>query len=156
MTESPAPETAETAETAEIADVVRRYGAAFNGNDARAMNALFSRDAIFVNFGGGLVFGAEQLYRAQAFVFAPGGVLEHVRVTYQIESTVFLTRGIAVVHARQRTADADGRPVEARDGDPMEAVLMMTLVRDEEDGWRVRAAQNTPVTGPRVAPDGSH
>ncbi len=127
----------------EIAEVVRRYEAAFNENDATGMNALFTGDAVFVNFSGNIVFGAEDLLRAQAFVFSPGGPLEDVKVRYTIESLVFLADDIAVTHARQRTLGAD-RPATTGDPDPMEGVFMAVLVHDST-GWRIRVGQNTPV-----------
>lgn len=128
---------------AEIADVVARYESAFNQNDARAMNSLFSPDAIFVNFSGGLVFGADRLYQAQAFVFAEGGPLAGISVRYAVESVVFLTPEVGVAHARQRSAEADGLTEAGKD--PMEAILTMTLMRDGAGEWRIRVAQNTPV-----------
>jgi uncharacterized protein (TIGR02246 family) len=153
MTEVRGPAAAASARD-QIAEVVTTYESAFNGNDARAMNALFSEDAIFVNFGGDLVFGADLLYRAQAAVFAAGGALENINVRYLIESLVFLTPDVAVVHARQRSAEPDGR-LAAVDKDPMESILQMTLTQDVRGHWRVRVAQNTPVTVPPMKPDGS-
>ncbi|GAA2332705.1 YybH family protein [Streptomyces violaceusniger] len=139
----------------EIAELVTRYETAFNNNDAKAMNALFSKDTIFVNFGGNLVFGADLLYQAQAHVFAPGGALENISVRYLVESIVFLTPEVAVVHTRQRSADSDGQlPTDGHD--PMESILHMTLMRDAQGHWRIRVAQNTPVTAPPMKPDGSH
>jgi uncharacterized protein (TIGR02246 family) len=108
-----------------------------------------------VNFGGNLVFGAELLYRAQAHVFAPGGALENINVRYPIESVVFLTPDVAVIHARQRSATADGQSAAA-EKDPMESILQMTLTQDAQGRWRIRVAQNTPVTAPPMKPDGGH
>lgn len=131
----------------EIAEVMARYEAAFNQNDAEAMNALFSPDTIFVNFSGALVFGADRLYQAQSSVFSEGGPLEKITVRYLIESIVFLTPDVAVAHARQRSTTADGRLVPG-DRDPMEGILTMTLTRNSDGDWRIRAAQNTPVAAP--------
>ncbi|PRX51491.1 uncharacterized protein (TIGR02246 family) [Prauserella shujinwangii] len=128
-------------EADDVAAVVAEYESAFNRNDARAMNRLFAEDAIFVNFAGTLVFGAEPLYRAQAAVFDRGGALEHVQVRYLIESLVFLTPEVAVVHARQRSAGPDG----GDPGDPMAGILQLTLLRGTGGRWRIRVGQNTPV-----------
>ncbi|SOD64313.1 conserved hypothetical protein [Streptomyces zhaozhouensis] len=128
----------------EIAEVVSRYEDAFNQNDAGAMNALFTPDTIFVNFGGNLVFGAENLYRAQSFVFAEEGPLADISVSYTIESIVLLTPEVAAAHARQRTVGESAERL-AEGSDPMEGVLAMTLMRDAEGRWRIRMAQNTPV-----------
>ncbi|WP_018636474.1 SgcJ/EcaC family oxidoreductase [Parafrankia elaeagni] len=122
------------------------YEHAFNTNDARAMNDLFADEPVFVNFGGQLVHGKADLYRAQEFVFGPGGPLEHVRVRYLVLSTIFLSTDVAVVHSRQRSLAADGALVET-DTDPMEA--MFTVVLTMNGGpWRIRVGQNTPVTRP--------
>ncbi|WP_051831318.1 YybH family protein [Streptomyces violens] len=131
----------------EIVQVVTRYEAAFNQNDAEAMNALFSPDTVFVNFSGTLVFGAERLYQAQSSVFSEGGPLEKVTVRYLVESIVFLTPDVAVAHTRQRSTTADGRIVVS-ERDPMEGILTMTLMRNGAGDWRIRAAQNTPVAAP--------
>ncbi|MFD0415955.1 SgcJ/EcaC family oxidoreductase [Streptomyces sp. NPDC127108] len=139
-------ETGASSGEAEIAEVVARYEAAFNENDARAMNALFSPDTVFVNFSGTLVRGAERLYQAQSFVFAEGGPLADITVRYTVENIAFLTPGVAVAHARQRSAGADGQAEQSRD--PMEGILSMTLMRDATGQWRIRMAQNTPVTAP--------
>ncbi|GAA3161938.1 MULTISPECIES: SgcJ/EcaC family oxidoreductase [Streptomyces] len=134
----------------EVAEVVARYEAAFNRNDAGAMNALFAPDTVFVNFSGTLVSGADRLHRAQSFVFAEGGPLAGITVRYTIENTAFLTPEVAVVHARQRSAGADGPTGSG--SDPMEAVLTMTLMRDAAGQWRIRMAQNTPVAAHQGAP----
>ncbi|TDC94305.1 SgcJ/EcaC family oxidoreductase [Actinomadura sp. 7K507] len=153
----PAPRrpTSEAAKHDQVTEVVQSYESAFNRNDAKAMNALFSEDTVFVNFGGNLVFGADLLYQAQAHVFAPGGALEGIHVRYSVESVLFLSPDIAVVHARQRSATAGDR-LSTTDKDPMESILQMTLMQDVQGRWRVRAAQNTPVTAPPMKPDGSH
>ncbi|SDK27840.1 conserved hypothetical protein [Actinopolyspora mzabensis] len=128
---------------AEVAEVVARYEAAFNQNDARAMNALFSPDTVFVNFSGTVVSGAEQLYQAQSFVFAANGPLADITVRYTTENIAFLTPEVAVARARQRSVPSEERAAEA--DDPLEAILTMTLLRDAAGQWRIRMAQNTPV-----------
>ena len=138
----------ESAARDEIISVIAAYEKAFNDNDAHGMNALFSDDTIFVNFGGNLVFGSEQLHRAQALVFDPGGALENISVRYLVESVLFLTPDIAVAHTRQRSAEADGT-LWTGDTDPMQSILTLVLVRDQEHGWSIRVGQNTPVTPPR-------
>lgn len=126
--------------------LIGAYEQAFNTNDARAMNDLFAAEPIFVNFGGQLVYGKEDLYRAQEFVFGPGGPLEHVRVRYLVLSTIFLSTEVAVVHSRQRSLTADGALLDA-DADPLEAMFAVVLTRDGGP-WRIRVGQNTPVTRP--------
>ncbi|WP_030106457.1 SgcJ/EcaC family oxidoreductase [Actinoalloteichus caeruleus] len=124
--------------------LVRDYEHAFNTNDARFMNDLFADDPVFVTFGGNLVDGKEELYRAQAAVLAPGGVLEHTSVSYTVERITRLDTGVAVIHARQRTRHS-GTTDERAGKDPMESVLMLVAQLDDR-GWRIRIGQNTPVT----------
>jgi len=145
----------ETATRDEIIAVVAAYEKAFNDNDARGMNSLFTDDTTFVNSGGNLVFGSEQLHRAQARVFEPGGALASITVRYLVESVAFLAPDIAVAHARQRSAEANGAHSNA-DPDPMESILTLALMRDDAHGWRIRVGQNTPVTAPPMKLDGSH
>ncbi|WP_307875252.1 SgcJ/EcaC family oxidoreductase [Frankia nepalensis] len=123
--------------------LIDAYERAFNGNDARMMNDLFAPEPVFVNFGGQLVRGKSDLYRAQELVFGPGGPLEHVRVRYVMLSTIFLAADVAVVHARQRSLAPDGTIVDHED-DPLEAVFTVVLVRNDGH-WRIKVGQNTPV-----------
>lgn len=126
-----------------VTDVVARYEAAFNTNDARAMNDLFTAAPIFVNIAGNVVRGQEPLYRAQAFVFDAGGPLHEVYVRYTVESLEQLSGSVAVVHARQHAANPDGT-LRSVDDERGESVLMLVLVR-EAGAWRIRVGQNTAV-----------
>lgn len=128
-----------------VLEIAAAYEAAFNSNDARAMNSLFTDDATFVNFGGELVFGKEPLHQAQAAVFDRGGVLEHIHVRYLTEAVAFPDHDSALVHLRQRSARADRTLVDAMP-DPMEGILTLVLVLTASGDWRIRAGQNTPVT----------
>ncbi|AOS62748.1 hypothetical protein TL08_09665 [Actinoalloteichus hymeniacidonis] len=105
------------------------------------MNALFDDDPIFVNIVGNLVLDRETLLRAQAFVF--DGPLREVYVRYDVESLIFLHTDIAVVHARQRPAAADGALLPV-DTENRESIVVFVAVRTSA-GWRIRVGQNTVV-----------
>jgi len=109
------------------------------------MNDLFAPEPIFVNFGGQLVQGKDELYRAQEFVFGPGGPLEHVQVRYVVLSTTFLSADVAVIHSRQRSVAPDGTLVDLGE-DSLEAVFTVVLVRNDGH-WHIKVGQNTPVAG---------
>lgn len=126
----------------EVLDLLSRYETAFNANDPDTMASLFTDDCTFVNFGGAVVLGRSDLHRAQCQVFAGGGPLESVAVTYRPEHATLLGTDHAVVHARQRTMTPNG---ELLSDDPMEAVFTVVLARTDE-GWQIRMGQNTPVT----------
>jgi uncharacterized protein (TIGR02246 family) len=120
-------------------NLLTRYEAAFNANEADSMNALFWEDCTFVNFGGGLVTSRDELLVKQRFVFAAGGPLHEVSVGYQREVSIELASNVLQIVARQRSRDS----VDPTD-DPMHAVLILTAeCRDGE--WRIRTGQNTPV-----------
>lgn len=125
-------------------DLIKHYEHAFNTNDAKSMNDLFADDPVFVNFGGTLVEDKESLYRAQEFVFGPGGPLEDLRVSYTVESITHLAAGLAVVHSRQRTLRT-GTAAPERSRDPMEAIFMVVAQLADAE-WRIKIGQNTPVT----------
>lgn len=125
----------------QILGIVTSYEAAFNNNDARAMNALFDQEAIFVNVAGNLVFGAEPLHESQKFVF--DGPLREVHVRYEVESLSFLSPDVAVVHARQRPANADGS-LKGVDDVNKESIVVFVVIRGTA-GWRIRIGQNTVV-----------
>jgi uncharacterized protein (TIGR02246 family) len=128
----------------ELTELISRYEGAFNANDAKGMNELFMDDVVFVNFGGNIVFGKEALYQAQKYVFSSGGPLEHIRVSYSIESIRFLKDDIAAVHARQRSLDFSSAH-SGSEKDPMQAVFMVIAER-HAGRWLIRVGQNTPVT----------
>ncbi len=124
-----------------VLDLLSRYETAFNANDPDTMASLFTEDCTFVNFGGAVALGRSDLHRAQSQVFAAGGPLEAVEVTYSPEHATLLGADHAVVHARQRTMTPNGGILS---DDPMEAVFTLVLARTDE-GWRIRMGQNTPV-----------
>lgn len=77
-------------------------------------------------------------------MFDPGGVLTSISVRYQLEQITFLSPTIAVIRARQRSANPDGQPADGAGADPMEAILTVTAERSDGH-WRIRMGQNTPV-----------
>lgn len=126
----------------EVLDLLFRYETAFNANDSDKMASLFTEDCTFVNFGGNLVLGRSNLHRAQSEVFATGGPLELIEVTYLPEHAELLDTEHALVHARQHTMSSNGEPLAE---DSMEAVFTILLTRTST-GWRIRMGQNTPVS----------
>lgn len=126
----------------EVLELLSRYETAFNSNDPDTMASLFTENCTFVNFGGNLVIGRSDLHRAQSQVFAAGGPLESVEVTYRPEHAELIDADHALLHARQRTSTTNEEPLA---NDPMEAIFTIVLTR-EATGWRVRMGQNTPVS----------
>ncbi len=123
----------------DLVAMVERYERAFNDGDADAMIGLFTPDTVFVNVAGNLVRGAEDLHRAQKSVFE--GPLRGVRATFTVENVALLGSDVAVVHARQEnTWPAGGTGSGTRSA----SVIVFVMTRDEQ-GWRIRTGQNTPV-----------
>lgn len=119
----------------ELIALIKQYEHAFNANNALAMNDLFAADPVFVNFAGNLVSDKGVLLKAQQAVFAEGGPLADIRVSYTVEKITHLAPGLAAVHSRQRTR---------AENDLMEAVFLI-VSRRTEAGWRIVLGQNTPV-----------
>ena len=134
----------------ELVRLVGQYEDAFNANDANAMNALFAAEPVFVNFNGIVVSDKDALLKAQQAVFAEGGPLAAVEVTYTVEKVTHLAPGLAAVHSRQRTRrpdnerNTDGEQDTNGGADPMEAVFLI-VARRTGDEWRIVLGQNTPV-----------
>ncbi|MFI9507122.1 SgcJ/EcaC family oxidoreductase [Nocardia sp. NPDC052566] len=121
-------------------NLLTRYEDAFNANDADAMNALFWEDTTFVNFSGSLAKGRAELLTKQRFVFAPGGPLHDISVSYQHEATIELTPTVVQIVARQHTRDS-ADPAH----DPMHGLIILTVEFRDGEG-RIRTGQNTPVS----------
>lgn len=126
---------------AEVADVVARYEAAFNGNDANAMNALFHRRHDLRERRG--------QPRIRVRVLVPGAGVRLRRATarglrqvHHREHHLPATR-VAVAHARQRPATADGT-LKSVDAENKESIVMFVLSRTAT-GWQIRVGQNTMV-----------
>lgn len=117
--------------------VLHAYEAAFNSNDAEAMNALFAEECSFVNFGGRLVLGRKQLLLAQSAVFAADGPLAHVRVTYTVRAVVGLADELVLVHAHQQSEGHASGPGDL-------AAVFTVLLQHSNEGWLIRSGQNTP------------
>ncbi|WP_250008057.1 SgcJ/EcaC family oxidoreductase [Actinoplanes sp. M2I2] len=127
----------------ELIELIKQYEAAFNSNDAYAMNELFATDPVFVNFAGHMVLDKGVLLKAQQAVFSEGGPLADIDVSYTVERVTYLASDIAAVHSRQQSQRPD-RGAHDRQNDPMEAVFLVVLRRTEA-GWRIVLGQNTPV-----------
>ncbi|MBL1075847.1 SgcJ/EcaC family oxidoreductase [Nocardia sp. 2] len=126
--------------TAAAATVLEQYEAAFNTNDADAMNALFWDEATFVNFSGSVSTNRADLLAKQRFVFAENGPLHDISVRYDVERTIELAPSFVQVVARQHSRDTS-----ASTPDPMHGVIILTLEQRESE-WRIRTGQNTPVS----------
>ena len=127
----------------DLIEVIEQYEAAFNSNDAYAMNDLFAPDPVFVNFAGDMVLDKGVLLRAQQAVFSEGGPLAGIDVSYTVEKVTYLASDVAAVHSRQRSQPPN-RTATDRRNDPLEAVFLAVLRRTEA-GWRIVLGQNTPV-----------
>jgi len=122
----------------DLIELIKQYEDAFNADDAYAMNELFAAEPVFVNFSGSVVSDKGALLEVQQAVFADGGPLAAVDVTYTVEKVSHLAPGLAAVHSRQRSRQAGAIM------DPMEAVFLV-VARRTGDGWRIVLGQNTPV-----------
>lgn len=127
----------------ELTALIKQYEHAFNDNDALGMNDLFAADPVFVNFAGNMVSDKGVLLTAQQAVFAEGGPLADIHVSYTVEKITHLAPGLAAVHSRQRTRRTDGGTVKTGH-DLMEAVFLI-VSRRTGAGWRIVLGQNTPV-----------
>jgi uncharacterized protein (TIGR02246 family) len=125
------------AEEREIRAIAVRWQQAWNTHDMKALAALFTADADFVNVGarhwkGRSEIQAQHAARLEQFI---GSVWTTKEITVQ-----FLKPDIAVAHitwGMRGDKDPDGTPRQPREG------LFTWVVVRQGGNWLVRAAQNT-------------
>lgn len=108
-------------------------------NDTDEFVALHTADAILVNIAGRRVLGRPDIERAMRAALATP--LAKVRTRIEIVDTRFAHPDVAIVSCIKHVSDErDDRDT----GLPTRGALTYVLVR-EADGWRIAAAQTTPI-----------
>ncbi|MCB1882432.1 MAG: SgcJ/EcaC family oxidoreductase [Geminicoccaceae bacterium] len=114
---------------------------AWNRHDMRAFGALFAEDADFVNVVGTWWKGQAEIEAAHARSHAT--VFRDSRLDGRAVSVRRLGPGAAAVHLAWGLTGhlaLDGGP----SGGPRRGILLL-VVTEEAEGWRIRAGQNTDV-----------
>lgn len=116
------------------------FAAAWNRHDTKALAALFSDRADFVNVIGLHWRGRVEIERAHAEIHATR--MKESRLTVLGRSARVLRPGVAVVHADWELVGDTG--IEGKPLPPRRGVLSFVVVQ-AEGGWRIESAQNTDV-----------
>jgi uncharacterized protein (TIGR02246 family) len=124
------------------------FADAWNIHDAQAIAVLFTDDADFINFMGGLMQGRSQIERGHAEILQ--SVMRQSQMTITDTRVKFIKPDVAIVHAiwiLDGQITPDGKEVPQRKG-------RLTVVTTQEDGnWQIVALQNTEiVTLPNFKP----
>lgn len=136
-----------TAARDDPAAVARAFEAAWNRHDARAIAALFSERADFVNVIGLHWRGRAEIERAHAEIHATR--MKDSRLTVDAAVARALRPDVALVHATWTLAGDTGLTGEPMP--PRHGVLSFVLVR-ERGRWVAESAQNTDVVPVPNAP----
>ncbi|WP_343712673.1 SgcJ/EcaC family oxidoreductase [Inquilinus sp.] len=128
-------------------DVPAAFILAWNRHDMAALAALFAEDADFVN-----VVGAWWRSRAEigaAHVATHATIFKESRLEGEVAEITRLGPGVAALHVAW-TLDGlrgpDGTPAEPRQG------ILLLVLTEATDGWRIRIAQNTDIVPGALAP----
>jgi uncharacterized protein (TIGR02246 family) len=132
-----------------IEEVAAAFAAAWNRHDMPALGALFSEDANFVNVVGMWWRSRAEIEAAHTHTHA--SIFRDSRLDIGATSVMHLRPGVAAVHATWELTghtEPDGRP-----GTPRQGILLFVLT-EEAEGWRIRVAQNTDIVPGVLAPPG--
>lgn len=128
-----------------IVDLFDRFSAAWNANDATALGRCYSEDGCLIDPFGRRADGRAAI--ADAFAGLFGGPMAGT-------STLFAIDHVRTVESMHALVDGEQRVV-APDGSVVLAVHIASLVRRENDGWKVvdgRPYVIAPLPGSAPAP----
>ena len=133
---------AQTQEQANEETLIREQNAAveaaWNKHDAAAMDQSFVEDCDFVNIFGEWISGHDNLVKIHTALFA-GPFRESYR-RFTVEKIRFIRPDVAIVHARGRITDRDGKLLEGDQG-----TIALLVMLKERGKWWVVTGQNTEV-----------
>lgn len=132
------------AEMTRPADAPGAFQAAWNNHDMAALGRLFHADATFVNRFATYTRGAD------AIVALHRGIHETIYRDSTLENELIavdqIAGGAAVVHFWSRLTTGAAHPAGPHQVD----TLILAVVTEREDGWRIAAAENVTLTDPRT------
>jgi uncharacterized protein (TIGR02246 family) len=132
-----------------LKDVPAAFVDAWNRHDMQALAALFSEDANFVNVVGMWWRSRTEIEAAHAATHAT--IFKDSRLNADIAAVTHLGPGVAAVHVTWELtgrSEPDGTP-----GGPRRGILLFIMI-EEQDGWRIKVAQNTDIVPGILAPSG--
>jgi uncharacterized protein (TIGR02246 family) len=119
--------------------VEEAYVSAYNRGDAKALAALFTKDATVMNSAGGLLKGRAELEKGLTQAFA--GPSKGAKLVNKPSATQALGKDVVVTYGTARTTGGGGSKVEHT------FAYSKVLVREGKE-WRVAAAHFSVPTGP--------
>jgi uncharacterized protein (TIGR02246 family) len=128
-------------------DVAAAFVDAWNRHDMRAFGSLFAEDANFVNVVG--MWWKNRAEIAGAHAATHETIFRNSRLDGKVAAVSHLRPGVASVHLTwdlvgQTTPD--GKPAGSRRG------ILLLVLTEEQEGWRIRVAQNTDIMPGILAP----
>jgi len=142
---------AEPNESEDVRKAVAGFATTWNAHDMDAFGKLFAPDADFVNVGGLLSVGRQdiQLHHAWSHgaiskeTFPNGnpayyGIFKHSTMKFNQVDVRFLRKDVAIAHVNWELLG------DARTPTPRLGMLLFVLTR-QDGGWLIAAAQNTEI-----------
>jgi uncharacterized protein (TIGR02246 family) len=130
-----------------LEDVPAAFIAAWNRHDMAALAALFAEDAGFVNVVGLWWRSRAEIETAHAASHAT--IFKDSRLEGDVAEVTSLGPGTAALHVTWTLtghSTPDGTRAEPRQG------ILLLILTDTPDGWRIRIAQNTDIVPGALAP----
>ena len=141
---------AESNDTDNVRKAVEGFAIDWNHHDMDAFGKLFAPDADFVNVGGVLMKGREDIQMHHAWSHGaiprtaqvPGtraayySIFKNSTMKFDAVDVRFLRRDVALAHVKWQLLG------DARTSIPRHGVLLFVLTRGK-DGWQIASAQNT-------------
>ncbi len=128
-------------------DVARGFVDAWNQHDMKAFAALFSPEAQFVNVVGVWWKSRDEIEAAHVATHAT--IFRHSTLQGEASSVQAIAPGVVAVHVTWTLTGAlatDNVAAGTREG-----ILLLVLCAEQE-GWRIRVAQNTDIVPGMIAP----
>jgi uncharacterized protein (TIGR02246 family) len=125
-------------------DAPAAFQAAWNAHDMTAFSALFEQDATFVNRFGHYVRGVDEIVALHTPIHAT--IYRDSTLTNELIDVTRIADGAAVVHFWSRLTTGPAHPAGPHAVD----TLILAVLTQHHDLWRIRALENVTLTDPRT------
>ena len=125
-------------------DAPAAFQAAWNAHDMTALGALFHPDATFVNRFGHYVRGVEAIVALHRPIHET--IYRDSTMENELIDATSVGPGVTIVHCWSRLRAGPAHPAGVHEAD----TLILAVLTQLGDRWRIRALENVTLTDPRT------